>query len=422
MNMQLHQKKIILKQDKEVKKDQEVPDIVTKEEEVHMSARRAPDPLPEPEREYGDTSVPPHDPSRITPTGVKLERKAWTIFEDVAKERGHTKEAYKYAVHKYLNKESLYRRGAVEFIYVGLDEMKRFGLTRDLGCYKVLLQTFPEGKYVPTNAVQEAFEHYPRQQQCTIDLLEQMEHNGVVPDDEFGIMLKKRFGGRTSAARRYRRMMYWMPKFRNMNPYPIPFELPDDSRELAVMALKRMCGYVDRDYKYTVWETDQCDLDTWEKTFIASAQSPTQQELIQNHPHTEPLYVEGPFPVVLRRKMLYYFLLRAEPNINALMKQKQMEKENLDDENLCNWSNFWEDEEQCMSLRPVLTVHEQEDCTVLGLAITGSGSQESLVSWVRLLERSNPNLANTPVFFKILSPTSDLEVVDDNKTFNKDSV
>ena len=39
------------------------------------------------EREYGDTSVPPHDDSRITHTGRQLERRAWALFDDVAKER-----------------------------------------------------------------------------------------------------------------------------------------------------------------------------------------------------------------------------------------------------------------------------------------------------------------------------------------------
>ena len=75
-----------------------------------------------------------------------------------------------------------------------------------------------------------------------------------MPDDEFGILIKKRFGSKTTAARRYRRMMYWMPKFRNINPYPIPRELPKCDIELALMALKRMCGYVDKDYNYTVWQ------------------------------------------------------------------------------------------------------------------------------------------------------------------------
>ena len=76
----------------------------------------------------------------------------------------------------------------------------------------------------------------------------------MIPDDKFGIILKKRFGSRTTCVRRYRRMMYWMPKLKNQNPWPIPRDLPEHGAELALMALRRMCGYVDKQFAYTVWE------------------------------------------------------------------------------------------------------------------------------------------------------------------------
>ena len=65
--------------------------------------------------------------------------------------------------------------------------------------------------------------------------------SGVSPDDEMGYLLHSIFGGHAHAFRKYRRMMYWMPKFKYSNPYHVPYELPDDSIELAKMALKRMC-------------------------------------------------------------------------------------------------------------------------------------------------------------------------------------
>ena len=36
----------------------------------------------------------------------------------------------------------------------------------------------PKEKMVPTNQFQAMFMHYPKQQQCAIDVLEQMERNG----------------------------------------------------------------------------------------------------------------------------------------------------------------------------------------------------------------------------------------------------
>ena len=62
----------------------------------------------------------------------------------------------------------------------------------------------------------------------------------VLPDDDTGYLLKSIFGTETHVFRRYQRMMYWMPKFKNANPYPLPLELPEDPIELAILALKKM--------------------------------------------------------------------------------------------------------------------------------------------------------------------------------------
>ena len=40
------------------------------------------------------------------------------------------------------------------------------------------VQAFPEEKMIPRNPWQVEFMHYPKHQQCGIDMLEQMEHNG----------------------------------------------------------------------------------------------------------------------------------------------------------------------------------------------------------------------------------------------------
>ncbi len=56
--------------------------------------------------------------------------------------------------------------------------MKDFETNRDLDTYKKLLEVFPKGKMVPTNIWQVEMMHYPKQQQCCIDVLDQMESNG----------------------------------------------------------------------------------------------------------------------------------------------------------------------------------------------------------------------------------------------------
>ncbi|GFR74328.1 evolutionarily conserved signaling intermediate in Toll pathway, mitochondrial [Elysia marginata] len=348
---------------------------------------------PKPVIEKTESSLPNHDPGRITEEQRRLERKADSLFQELIESRGANKETFMFAVKKFVDREGIYWRGAVEFIYAGMKEMENFGVLKDLDSYKALIQAFPEKKMIPRNAWQVEFMHYPRHQQCGIDMLEQMEHNGVIPDEAFGALLKNRFGGEAHVTRKYRRMLYWLPKFKNINPYPIPMELPTDPRQLALLALRRMS--VDRESQYNVFEAEP-----EEDTFIASAQSPTQQHLIQQHNTEQPLFVEGPYPVYLRELRQNYFLLRAEPNINALMKKKQQEKAEENDENLFEWTNFFEDEKSS-ELRPILSVHEQDDSTILALSITGTNSKASAMSWVRCLERNNPKLARIPILFKI---------------------
>nr|CAI5854493.1 unnamed protein product [Callosobruchus analis] len=82
--------------------------------------------------------------------------------------------------------------------------------------------------------------HYPKQQQCIIDLLEQMEDCGVMPDFEMEDQLVNIFGKRGFPVRKYWRMMYWMPKFKNLSPYPVPDPLPNDTFELAKYAIERI--------------------------------------------------------------------------------------------------------------------------------------------------------------------------------------
>lgn len=252
--------------------------------------------------------------------------------------------------------------------------------------------------------------------------MEQMEYHRVCPDDDFGIIIKNRFGVDTKCVRHYRRNMYWMPKWKNLDPYPVPFELPEDNIVLALLALKRMCSYVDKQCKYTVWKTEECEfLDTTEHTFIASAQSPTQRDLLHKHSSKSPLFVEGPFPVWLNKKIQYYFQLRADPNTLGLQKQRELEKELNDDDNLCDWTNFWEDENASASaLTPVVSVHEQEDGTTMALAITGSASKESLLSWIRLLSQTNSNLTRTPVLFRISTIAGGLQESGDNRNYQKE--
>jgi signaling intermediate in Toll pathway protein len=79
---------------------------------------------------------------------------------------------------KIFETKDKHRRNHVEFIYAALKNMEDYGVHKDLAVYKALVDVMPKGKFIPTNIFQAEFQHYPKQQQCMIDLLEQMEDNG----------------------------------------------------------------------------------------------------------------------------------------------------------------------------------------------------------------------------------------------------
>lgn len=206
---------------------------------------------------------------------------------------------------------SVHRRNHVEFVYAALKHMEEFGVHKDLEVYKSLINVMPKGKFIPTNIFQAEFMHYPRQQQVIIDLLEQMEDNGVIPDYEMESMLINVFGKKGHPVRKYWRMMYWMPKFKNLSPWPLPNPVPDDSLELAKMAVERMCS-VDLLSQISLFDTENVP-EALDHTWIVSGQSSEQSELLARHKQ-KPVFIEGPFVIWLRNRSINYFLLKSESN------------------------------------------------------------------------------------------------------------
>lgn len=99
------------------------------------------------------------------------------LFERAAKD-ARTKASFNRVVETF-NKKDIRRRGHVDFIYAALKKMPEFGVERDLAVYNKLLDVFPKEVFVPRNFIQRMFNHYPRQQECGVQLLEQMENYGV---------------------------------------------------------------------------------------------------------------------------------------------------------------------------------------------------------------------------------------------------
>lgn len=144
-----------------------------------------------------------------------------------------------------------------------------------------------------------------------------MPSAGIVPDDELGYMIVDRFGDQAHCFRKYQRMMYWMPKFKNMNPWPIPWELPESRLELAKMALRRMA--VDLENKLSVFE-------------VSRNESPITAELGRWHNMILSAFFGcDPFP--FRCNNIYLALYAQEQNLKCkmviLFKTKTQNSRNL---------------------------------------------------------------------------------------------
>lgn len=106
----------------------------------------------------------------------KNSEKQMAVYDPFLNLPKKDKSAYLQVIKMFEGRD-IRRRGHVEFIYAALGRMKEFGVQKDLEVYKALVDVLPKGKFIPTNIFQAEFMHYPKQQQCAVDLLEQMEDN-----------------------------------------------------------------------------------------------------------------------------------------------------------------------------------------------------------------------------------------------------
>ncbi|XP_065574394.1 evolutionarily conserved signaling intermediate in Toll pathway, mitochondrial-like [Artemia franciscana] len=321
-------------------------------------------------------------------------------------ENQRNRDTFLEAIGRYYERIT-HRRGHVEFIYSALSYMEQFGVHKDLEAYKRIMDIFPKGKMIPTNVFQTMFQHYPKQQHCAVDILQKMEDNGVIPDRELEIIMVNAFGNTSFAVNKLRRMAYWMPKFRNLSPFPLPNPVPMDTLELAKLAIQRIT-LPDLQTQIEVYKASELE-DAIDHTWIVSGQSVVQKELLSKLPPGTALYVEGAFRVWLRNMCVHYFILRGETTVRSVetMNKKPDPEEADDISHLKSWI-LRDPEEIEHEVEAVPTVHEQEDGTILGCCATGSSSRDSLLSWIRFLEKTNPKLADFPVLFTLKSPLGEV--------------
>lgn len=128
-----------------------------------------------------------------------------------------------------------------------------------------------------------------------------------MPDYEMEDMLLNIFGKQGHAVVKFWRMMYWIPKFKHLNPWLLPNPVPDDALELAKLAVKQMCT-IDIQSTVNVLQTKGVE-GAIDDTWIVSGQSPDQKKLLATYAKESHLQIEGPFLIWLRNRSINYFTL-----------------------------------------------------------------------------------------------------------------
>eukprot|EP00095_Tigriopus_kingsejongensis_P005981 maker-scaffold48_size466083-snap-gene-3.21 protein:Tk05981 transcript:maker-scaffold48_size466083-snap-gene-3.21-mRNA-1 annotation:"evolutionarily conserved signaling intermediate in toll mitochondrial" len=312
------------------------------------------------------------------------------------------KETFRNALDLFTRSDTK-RRGNVEFINSALQQMEAYGVHRDLDTYRALIDIMPKGKYVPENKIQSEFKHFPKHQDCIVDLLSQMGKNQVQPDLELGSLIVNIFGFKSSPYRLFCRMLYWMPKLKNLSPFPLPFHLPKESLELAKLAIKQITT-PDTHTVLSIYDAEDLE-ESIDKTWIVSGQSPLQAGMIKSLPKNKALYVEGAFRVWLRKTQVNYFILRGDP-----IPRPPPPEGDVDD--VSQMKNWYLGEHAKSDAVRLPNVHEQVEGTIFGCCATGTSSKDSLLSWIRFLQRDNPDLMDIPILFTLTSPLGPVIPID----------
>nr|XP_044999820.1 evolutionarily conserved signaling intermediate in Toll pathway, mitochondrial isoform X2 [Jaculus jaculus] len=307
---------------------------------------------------------------------------------------------------KNFGRYNVRKRGHVEFIYLALRKMQEFGVERDLATYNLLLDVFPKEVFRPRNVFQRIFIHYPRQQECGIAVLEQMEKYGVMPNTETEFLLIQTFGRKSYPMLKFLRMKLWLTRFKNVNPFPVPRNLPQDPVDLARLGLRHM--EPDLSARVTVYQmplpSDSASTEAPTLPHIVGIQSPDQQAALARHNPARPIFVEGPFSLWLRNKCVYYHILRAD-----LPPPEERQVEEIPEEwnlyypmklDLDYGRGSWDDYE--------FDIDEVNEGPVFAMCMASAHDQTTLAKWIQGLQETNPALAQIPVIFRLAKSTGEL--------------
>lgn len=292
----------------------------------------------------------------------------------------------------------------VDFIDEALARMKELGVHRNLEAYKELLRVFPPGKYHPLSNWDLIGMPNPPQQLAAIRILTQMGANRVHPDKEVEALVIQGFSKRSEVWNLCARMTYWTMKLANLDPNPLPEKLPEKTYDIAKLALARM--QTDLASLITLTSTSSVP-ESVDRTWVVYSQSPLQKAIIQDLSKDCILYIEESGLVYVHDKYLSYFVLKYYVD-EKIAKTKNQPPEPDFNYNTCKVQFYGKPiREKLESMRDK---HFDGESHILSTCFTGTSSHDSVLSWLRILERRNPNLSKLNVVFRLKRETNEIEV------------
>lgn len=171
-------------------------------------------------------------------------------------------------------------------------------------------------------------------------------------------------------------------------------------------------------------DLDDINKEKFDDTWIVTAQSQKQIELLKKHKKETPIFVEGPFVSWIRSKMVEYFVMKTDPDPEILEKMKHNENFDNNEENLKNLYNVFSDpfeQNKAVNKKFDLSVHELPDGTIFAMCCTGTGTKTSLYCWTKILEKQIEELKDFVIVFKIKPKSSFLVDLDKLKHKNEKS-
>jgi evolutionarily conserved signaling intermediate in Toll pathway len=167
-----------------------------------------------------------------------------------------------------------------------------------------------------------------------------------------------------------------------------------------------MCYSADPSTKIELTYTNEDELSS-KKSWILSAQSPKQQEILFKHNKSIPMFVEGPNYTWLKSKMIKYFVLKTDPLEETAITLKKIKE--YDDYDLKNFYNMFEDPSNNKTLvnkKPELSVHETIEGNIYAVCCTETSTKESVYNWTKFLEEKNQFLKDFLIVFRMKTTPS----------------